>query len=136
MEHDLLFHTLLLLGILWLSVILLWGWPRRQATTHHDDRQPTEQAVKRSQANKLFPGLTHKPLWTAYEDGAQKHAKASPCAPPPRIVSTRGCPRKVPTASHSCSHPHCDYYGWTTLGNRANGLRVGPLAAMALHRLR
>jgi hypothetical protein len=81
MAHDLLFHTFLLLGILWLSMILLWGWPRRQATTHHDDRQPTEQAVKRSQANKLFPGLTHKPLCTAYEDGAQKHAQGFSLCP-------------------------------------------------------
>lgn len=81
MEHDLLFHALLLLGILWLSVILLWVWPRRQATPHHDDRQPTEQAMKRSQATKPFPGLTHKPLCAACEDGAQKYAQGFSLCP-------------------------------------------------------
>jgi hypothetical protein len=44
--RDLLFHALLLLGILWFSVILLTVWPRRQATTHHDDCQPTEPHVR------------------------------------------------------------------------------------------
>ena len=46
----------------------------------------------------------------------------APCAPPPRIVSTRGRPRQVDTSSHFCPQPHCASRGWVGLGNlRANG---------------
>src|SRR2546422_2875595 len=31
----------------------------------------------------------------------------APCAPPPRIVSTRGRPRQVDTSSHFCPQPPC-----------------------------
>ena len=45
-----------------------------------------------------------------------------PCAPPPRIVSTRGRPRQVDTSSHFCPYPTCAYQGWVGLGNLcANG---------------
>src|SRR5262249_25799668 len=42
--------------------------------------------------------------------------------PPPLIISTRGCPRKVDTPHHFCPHPRCHYYGWAGRGNiHANG---------------
>jgi hypothetical protein len=53
MVHDLFFHALLLLGILWLCVSLIWVWRQRHAATSH----ATTRATTRSHANKLFPGL-------------------------------------------------------------------------------
>jgi len=37
---------------------------------------------------------------------------ASPGAAPPRMVCTRGRPRKVPTSYPFCLNPACGYYGW------------------------
>jgi hypothetical protein len=117
MVHDLLFHALLLLGILWLSVILRWVWRQRHAATIH----ATTRATRRSQANQPFPGLTHKPSCATCEDGVQEQAKVPPAAPLP-IIPIRGCPRKVDTQHHFCPSPRCDYYRWVGCGNvRANG---------------
>ena|SRR5882724_1908427 len=117
MAHDLLFHTLLLLGILGLSASLIWVWRRRHAATSH----ATTRATRRSPANKPFPGLIHKPSCTTCEDRAQEQAKAPPAAPLP-MVPIRGCPRTVDTQPHFCPNPRCDYYGWIGFGNiRANG---------------
>jgi IS1 family transposase len=117
MVHDLLFHTLLLLGILGLSANLIWIWRRRHAATSH----ATTRATRRSPANKPFPGLLHKPSCATCEDGAQEQAKAPPTAPSP-MVTIRGCPRTVDTQHHFCPSPHCAYYGWVGFGNvRANG---------------
>jgi IS1 family transposase/transposase-like protein len=117
MVPDLLFHALLLLGILGLSVSLIWIWRQRHAATSHT----TTRATRRSHANQPFLGLTHKPSCAACEDGAQEQVKAPPSAPSP-IVTTRGCPRTVDTQHHFCPSPRCDYYGWVGCGNvRANG---------------
>jgi cyanate permease len=66
MIHDLLFHILLLLGILGLSASLIWVWQRRHAATSH----ATTRATRRSLANQPFPGLIHKPSCVTCEDGA------------------------------------------------------------------
>jgi hypothetical protein len=117
MVHDLLFHTLLLLGILGLSASLIWVWRRRHAATSH----ATTRATRRSPAHKPFPGLIHKPSCATCEDGAQEQAKAPPAAPSP-MVTIRGCRRTVDTQHHFCPSPHCAYYGWVGYGNvRANG---------------
>jgi IS1 family transposase/transposase-like protein len=117
MVHDLLFHALLLLGILWLCVSLIWVWRQRHAATSH----ATTRATRRSHANKPFPGLTHKPSCVTCEDVAQERAKAPSAAPSP-LVTIRGCPRTVDTQHHFCPSPRCAYYGWVGLGNvRANG---------------
>jgi IS1 family transposase len=117
MVHDLLFHTLLLLGILGLSTSLIWVWRRRHAATSH----ATTRATRRSPANQPFPGLIHKPSCATCEDGAQEQAKAPPAAPSPMVI-IRGCPRTVDTQHHFCPSPHCAYYGWVGFGNvRANG---------------
>jgi IS1 family transposase len=117
MVHHLLCHTLLLLGILWLYLILIWLWLQRHATTSH----ATTRATRRSRANKAFPGLTHKPSCVTCEEGAPEQIKAPPSAPSP-VVTIRGCPRKVDTRHYFCPSPHCDYYGWVGFGNlRANG---------------
>jgi IS1 family transposase len=116
MVHDLLFHALLLLGMLCLSVILRWVWRQRAATGH-----ATTQATRRSYANTLFPGLIHKPSCAICELGAQEQATPPPAAPSP-MVTRRGCPRTLDTQHHFCPSPHCDYYGWRGFGNiRANG---------------
>jgi IS1 family transposase len=117
MVHDLLFHTLLLLGILGLSASLIGAWRRRHAPTSHT----TTQATRRSPAQTPCPGLTYKPSCAACEDGTQEQAKTLPSAPLP-IVPIRGCPRTVDTQHHFCPSPRCDYYGWIGFGNiRANG---------------
>ena len=38
MGHDLLSYVLLLMGILWLSVLLMWVWPPHHAAPGHTDR--------------------------------------------------------------------------------------------------
>jgi hypothetical protein len=81
MVHDLLFYTLLLLGLLELSTSLLWVWRRRHAATSH----ATTRATRRSQANQPFSGLIHKPSCATCEDGVQEQAKAPPAAPLPII---------------------------------------------------
>jgi transposase-like protein len=121
MVHDLLFSTLLLLGILGLSASLLWVWRQRHAATSH----ATTRATRRSPAHKPFPGLIHKPSCATCEDEAQEQAKTLPSAPSP-MVPMRGCPRTVDTQHHFCPSPRCDYYGWVGLDNvRANGYPSG-----------
>jgi IS1 family transposase len=117
MVHDLLFHTLLLLGILGLSMSLIWVWRQRHAATSH----ATTRATRRAPKHKPFPGLTHKPSCATCEDRAQEQGKAPPTAPSP-MVPIRGCPRTVDTQPHFCPSPRCAYYGWVGFGNvRANG---------------
>jgi transposase-like protein len=117
MVHDLLFHVLLLLGILGFSASLIWVWRQRYAATSH----ATMRARRRSHAHKPFPGLIHKPSCATCEARTQEQAKVPPAAPSP-MVTIRGCPRTVDTQHHFCPSPRCAYYGWVGLGNvRANG---------------
>src|SRR6267142_4881319 len=122
MGHDLLSYALLLMGIVWLSVILIWVWPPHQAAPGHTDRQPAHRASRRLQDPKPFSGLTHKPCCVACEHAAQASAVQSPPMPPRPITSTRGRRRQVDTSAHFCPNPHCEYRGWVGLGNLcANG---------------
>src|SRR5262245_45038011 len=117
MVLDLLFYTLLLLGILGLCASLIWVWRRRHAATSH----ATTRATRRSHAPQPFPGFTYQPSCAACEDRPQEQAKTPPSAPPP-MVPIRGCPRTVDTQYQFCPSLRCDYYGWVGLGNvRANG---------------
>ena len=97
MAQDLLFHALLLLGILWLYRLLLWVWPWGHTTTCQTTSAPAKPITQRSKDPQPFPGLTLKPSCAACEDGAQTPAKAPLSAPSP-IVPTRGCPRQVATS--------------------------------------
>jgi IS1 family transposase/transposase-like protein len=46
----------------------------------------------------------------------------APPAPPPPIISGRGCPRQVDASIQFCPHTHCAYYGRRGYGNlQANG---------------
>jgi transposase-like protein len=117
MVHDLLFYTLLLLGILGLCASLIWVWRRRHAATRHT----TTGATRRSPAHPPFPGFTYQPSCAACEDEAQEQARTPPSAPS-AMVPLRGCPRTVDTQHHCCPSPRCAYDGWVGCGNvRANG---------------
>jgi len=119
---ELFFPELLIFGLLWLSVMLSWAWLRQRVATDQTNSHPAKQAKRPAKPPKPFAGLTHKPYCAACEDGAQPHTKAPPVVPPPLIISTQGCPRKVDTPHHFCPHPRCHYYGWAGRGNiHANG---------------
>jgi IS1 family transposase/transposase-like protein len=119
MVDDLLFHELLLLGLLWLCVILYWVGLRRQAVTDQARGHPAKRATRRSQDSKPFPGLTTKPRCGACEPGP---GEPPPTAPPPRLYFPSGRPRTVATHHYFCPEPTCRYYGWVGRGNiRANG---------------
>src|SRR5499427_5048419 len=122
MVSHLFFYQLVLLGLLWLCCMLHAAWPSSHAAgvPRPPERMPPSR--KRPRVPKPFPGLTHKPHCEACAQAAVPRPQA-PCAPPPRIVSTRGRPRQVDTASHFCPQPPCAYRGWVGLGNiSANGL--------------
>ena len=121
MGDDLFFYELLLLALLWLYVAGYWRWPQSRPTIAQATPTPATPPRKRSRDPKPFPGLTHKPLCMTCEH-AQESAPQPPGCPPPRIISTRGCPRKVDTQQQFCPQPRCRYYGWLGRGNiRANG---------------
>jgi hypothetical protein len=121
MIDHLRFHTLLLLGLLWLCITVYWLWRRRQAAMVPAHRQPVKLSTRRSQDPKPFPGLTTKPSCVTCEQ-AQGHATSLPEAPPPLTAAMRGRPREVDTQQQYCPHLTCAYYGWVGLGNiRANG---------------
>ena len=133
MVDDLLFHELLLFGLLWFCVILYWVGLRRQAMTDQARDHPAKRATRRSQDPKPFPGLTTKPRCGACERGP---GEPPPTAPPPRLYFPSGRPRTVATHDHLCPEPTCRYYGWVGRGNiRANGHPGGgpwrPLACVA-----
>jgi hypothetical protein len=85
MEHDQLFHDLVLLGLLWLWGILLWVWPRGHTATCQTTPTLATPITKRSKASKPFPGLIHKPYCEACEHAAEPRQQP-PSAPPPRMV--------------------------------------------------
>ena len=121
MVSHLFFYQLVLVGLLWLCCMLHYAWPSGHVVDLQRLPQPLPPPRKRPRVPKPFPGLTHKPHCEACAQAAVPRPQA-PCAPPPCIVSTRGRPRQVDTASHFCPQPPCAYRGWVGLGNlRANG---------------
>jgi IS1 family transposase len=121
MVSHLLFYQLVLLGLLWLCCMLHAAWPSSDAAGVLRPPELIPPSRKRPRVPKPFPGLTHKPHCEACAQAAVPRPQA-PCAPPPRIVSTRGRPRQVDTSSHFCPYPTCAYQGWVGLGNLcANG---------------
>src|SRR5215468_10354380 len=121
MVSHLFFYQLVLLGLLWLCCMLHAAWPSSDAAgvPRPPERMPPSRT--RPRVPKPFPGLTHKPHCEACAQAAVPRPQA-PCAPPPRIVSTRGRPRQVDTSQHFCPHATCAYRGWVGWGNlQANG---------------
>src|SRR2546427_6904438 len=122
MVSHLFFSQLVLLGLLWLCCMLQAAWPSRHAAGVPRPPERIPPSRKRPWVPKPFPGHTRKPHCEACAQAAVPRPQA-PCAPPPRIVSTRGRPRHVDTSSHFCPQPPCAYWGWVGLGNlSANGL--------------
>ena len=115
MVSDLFFYQLVLLGLVWLCLMLHWGWPSDLAPA------PTTPSPRRRRREPSpFAGLTHKPHCDACEHAGDPRLPAP--AAPPRLVMTRGRRRQVDTAHHFCPNPECAYRGWVGWGNlRANG---------------
>ena len=121
MVSHLFFYQLVLLGLLWLCCMLHAAWPSSHAAGIPRPPERIPPSRKRPRVPQPFPGLTRKPHCEACAQAAVPRPQA-PCAPPPRIVSTRGRPRQVNTSRHFCPDPACLYGGWLGLGNiRANG---------------
>jgi hypothetical protein len=137
MGHDLLFHALLLLGLLWLCVILIWVWPPRRTATGQADGQFAKRAKTRHTKDpKLFPGLTTKPCCPGCE-----HA---PLLAPPAPLLPAATAELLAWASTSGGYlrsllPQCtlsqSWLGgaWEYPGQRPSRWRA--LAAVAGHRL-
>jgi hypothetical protein len=121
MEHDGLYNTLLLLGLLWLSMLLYGVWRRGRLATSPTMLTPALCIKRRSQEPTPCAGLLHKPLCDACEQ-ATAFRPQTPCVPPPPLTFTRGRRRRVDTRQQFCPAEACSYYGWLGRGNiRANG---------------
>ena len=111
MEHDGLYDHLLLLGLLWLSMLLYWGWLRGRPVTSLPRSRLLYPSRNASKEPKPFAGLLYKPLCDACEQAAASRPHA-PCAPPPPLTFTRGRRRTVETGQQFCPDDECSYYGW------------------------
>ena len=121
MVDALVFHVLLLLGLLGLCMLLYELWPWLQAKVGQAHRQPARQAKRCAKARKPFAGLTHKPLCDACQHATEPRQQA-PFALPPPLTYTRGRRRTIDMQQHFCPDQDCSYYGWVGRGNiRANG---------------
>jgi hypothetical protein len=117
MVHELLFHELLLVTLLWLGACIYWRWQRGHVTKP----PPDHRAGRPLQVLKSFAGLTTRPPCEACAQ-APDPGDQPPFPPPPLITPRRGRPRTVDTHTHYCPHKTCPYYGWVGHGNlRANG---------------
>ena len=121
MGSDLVCYQLALIALVWLFVMLHDAWPSGCGAGVPSTAEPNKTTHTHSRAPKPFAGLTHKPSCEACEQGVASRSQA-PCAPPPRMLLTRGRRRQVDTATHFCPTPDCAYRGWAGWGNlRANG---------------
>src|SRR5262249_55971225 len=121
MVSNLFFYQLMLIALVWLCLMLLGLWPSELAAERLPTAPPIPPSRKRSKVPKAFPGLTRNPHCDTGRQDVTLH-REPPCAPPPRLISTRGRRRQVDTSHHFCPDPDCRYGGWTGLGNiSANG---------------
>src|SRR5438128_292138 len=116
MVSHLVFYQLMLIALLWLFLMLSCVWPSEPAAARPIPPTPVTPPRKRSTAAKPFPGLIRQPHCDACEQAVASH-REPPCAPSPRLVSTRGRRRQVDTSRHFCPDPDCTYGGWLGLGN-------------------
>src|SRR5919197_1680564 len=65
MEHDQRFHALLLLGLLWLGMLLDWGWRQGRPALCQTLPRPATPIKTHSKDPKPFQGPIHQPLWEA-----------------------------------------------------------------------
>jgi IS1 family transposase len=116
MVSHLVFYQLMLIALLWVFLMLSWVWPSEPTAARPIPPTPVTPPRKRSMAPKPFPGLIHKPHCDACAQAVASH-REPPCAPSPRLSSTRGRRRQVDTSRHFCPDPNCTYGGWLGLGN-------------------
>jgi IS1 family transposase len=118
-----IYYQLAIVGLLWLCIMLHYGWPSRGAGSPQPPAAPVPPKFKRTRANepKPFEGLTKKPHCAACEHAAHHPTPSLPQRPEPMPPTNRR-PCAIDTSMHFCPHVGCDYQGWLGLGNlRANG---------------
>jgi len=116
MVSNLVFYQLVLIALVWLLLMLSWWWPSEPAAVRLIPPTPVTAPRKRSTAPKPFMGLIRTPHCDACAQAVASH-REPPCAPSPRLISTRGSRRQVDTSQHFCPDPACTYGGWLGLGN-------------------
>jgi hypothetical protein len=102
--YDGLYDTLLLRGLLWLSVLLYWVWLQDRPATRLTTLTPATAIKKRSTEPTPFAGLLQKPLCDACAQVTASYPQA-PYAPPPVLTCTRGRRRMIETRQQFC--PDC-----------------------------
>src|SRR5712691_9361981 len=121
MVSNLVFYQLMLIALLWLFLMLSSVWPSDRAAARPIPPTPVTPPRTRAMAPTPFPGLIRQPHCDACAQAVASH-REPPCAPSPRLISTRGRRRQVDTSHHCCPNPDCRYGGWLGLGNiSANG---------------
>ena len=121
------YYQLVILGLLWLCVMLHYGWPSRSTMAPQRPAEPIKARRKRSNEPPPFAGLTHKPHCPLCAQEATQPKPLPPPRPDPLPPTTRR-PRAIDTSRHFCPHGGCRYRGWLGLGNlRANGHPSGGL---------
>src|SRR2546422_10988599 len=96
---HLVFYQLMLIALLWLFLMLSCVWPSEPAAARPIPPTPVTPPRKRSTAAKPFPGLIRQPHCDASAQAVASHPEP-PCAPSPRLSSTRGRRRQVDTSRH------------------------------------
>jgi hypothetical protein len=87
MGTNLLFYQLLWVALVLIYLVIHVRWPNKPRATPQRPLKLDTPRHQRSQAPKSFPGLIHKPLCEACEQGADGHPKA-PGAPSPVLTFT------------------------------------------------
>src|SRR5438309_10925447 len=122
MVSHLVVYQLMLIALLWVFLMLSCVWPSEPAAARPIPPTPVTPPHKRSTAPTPFPGLIRQPHCDACAQAVASY-REPPCAPSPRLSSTRGRRRQVDTSRHFCPDPDCRYGGWLGLGNiTSNGL--------------
>jgi hypothetical protein len=134
MVPNLLFYQLLLSTLVLICLMIHVWWPNNPRVTPHKPRKPATPRRKRSEDPHPFPGLIHKPLGEACEQGADPRPKA-PGAPPPVMVFTQGRRRTIDPQQHGCPEPDlwvlaCLAEGLSIRGT-ARGFEIDPKTVLS-----
>jgi hypothetical protein len=125
MVDTLLFHDLLLIGLLWLGGLRYKRWARNRSAACLTPHRPATPLRQHSPDPQPFPGLTSKPHCALCEQ-TPAPGPVAPRVPPAPLPASAGRPRQVDTTKQFCPQPRCAYYGWVGRGNiRANGYPNG-----------
>src|SRR5919109_5557448 len=99
MISDVLFCTLLVVGVVWLYLMFHWVWPYDCILPCQKPSAPTPARGKGSKEPKPFLGLTTKPHWAACEQRMASPQPPPPMPPAPLLLPKRR-PRQVDTEKH------------------------------------